>query len=310
MRKSWLPAALSLLLPVLAIAAGERKTVADKPKAAPKPAAKKVVRKLAGEPVELKTADGWTLAGVYLAPKETWNPVFILLHETGGRKENWHSLASVMVKEGIGYLAIDLRGHGGSQNPPPGVDGRWPKFRIDKEYNEWNNMVHDVEAAVAYLNQAGVKETQVSLGGADVGSSIALRYAAIHKEAPSLLMLSPSFNYREVLTVNAVRAYGKRPILMVVAGDDKKSMTETGILYQFARMAAGPDNAGMWPVDREHGTKILNVNPDIPGRIVEWMKNPQKAMQMPDPLSPNPGNGLPTDQELGTKPQDDGQTIR
>lgn len=240
---------------------------------------KRAAKVLPGMPVELKTQDGWNLAAQYLPAKEN-KPTFILLHETGRGKESWYYLAKAMARRGIGMIAVDLRGHGNSQNPPPGAEAHWRKFRAEKNLNDWISMVQDVDAAMAYLKDAGVPAQSIGLGGADVGSSIALRYAAIHKDIRGIFMLSPGLSYREVLTVNAMRLYGKRPILMIVGADDKRSMAETPILYQFAKNAAGPENAILLNVEREHGARMLLVNKGLITKVVEWMESPQQFIEM------------------------------
>ena len=203
--------AQALLL--VALAGPPARAAAVQPQAQPKASPRRPVRVLPGVDVELKTKDGWTLAARYSAPKDPALPVFILLHEVGGRKENWYFLARAMAKKGIGYLALDFRGHGGSQSPPPGQPEHWRKFPDPTR----------LHGAAEYLQSQKVEVSSIALGGADVGSSIALKWAAVHPAAPMVFLLSPGMSYHEVLTVNAMRVYNKRPILMVVGADDNHS---------------------------------------------------------------------------------------
>lgn len=268
--------------------------------AAPKVAKPRAPRALPGDPVELKTVDGWTLAARY-SPAQQNQYAFILLHGAGGRKEDWYLLAKAMARRGLGVFCLDLRGHGASQNPPPGQPANHRQFKANKDENQWADMIHDIEAAVAYLKDAKVAETSVALGGADVGSSVALKYAAVHPQVPMLFMLSPGMAYREVLTVNAMRAYAKRPVLMVVAADDHKSTPETAILYNFARISAGPDNVVKLDVEREHGAKMTTVNKGLITQILDWVENPVKPPELPEASSgtvPGGPDGLPTDEQL------------
>lgn len=248
-----------------------------KPKAkagAPAPAVKKAaVRTLPGSPVELQTKDGWTIQAMY-APAQPGQITVILLHQTGGRKEDWYLLARALAREGFGVMGIDLRGHGASTGAPAGQEAHWRKFRVSRSYSEYNNMLQEIEAAVEFLKQQSVDETTIALGGAAVGSSLAVRYAALHKVVPWVFMLSPGMTYSEVITVNALRAYGKRPILMVVGADDRNSMKQTPILFEFAKVAAGPENVTLITVDREHGARMLPRNKGLTARIVDWIKNP------------------------------------
>lgn len=233
----------------------------------------------------------------------------MLLHETGGRKENWYFLVKAMARRGLGALALDLRGHGGSQNPPAGQPAHWRKFPSPtKAYNEFNNMTLDVEAAVEYLQTQGVMPHHIAMGGADVGSSIALRYAAVHSQVPLLFMLSPGMSYREVLTVNAIRAYTKRPILLVAGADDNRSTRETAVLVEFAKRSAGPENTVLMPAEREHGTRMLMVNKDLIGKILDWVENPVEPPDLSTaapavPVDPDAVQPLPTDDDLGRAPE-------
>ena len=253
-------------------------------------AAKRRSPKLPGEAVTLKTQDGWTLAAQYY-PSQPNHLTFILLHGSGGRKEDWNPLARALILRGYGFLALDLRGHGGSQNPPPGGEAHWWDFKITKDYNEWMNMSQDVDAAIDALEKRGAPESAIGLGGAEVGGSIALRSAAVHKQIPMVFMLSPGVRYRELVTVNIIRLYyGKRPLLMVVGQDDKSTVTtETAILYQLARSSVGEENVQLMTVEHEHGTKMLTANPGLIDRIIDWMGGPQMLTpQSSNPATPNP----------------------
>lgn len=284
-------------------------TVALQAGAAAAPAPK---RELRGEAVEFQTKDGWTLSGVYLESREEDKLTFVLLHEAGGRKQNWYWLARSLARRGIGYLAVDLRGHGLSSAAPEGAESSYRKFRVTRDDNPWDRMRGDVEAAVQWLVGVGVPIESVALGGAEVGGSIALRYAALNPDVPMLFMLSPGMSYNEVLTVNAMRAYRDRPILLAVAEDDRRSATETPILYEFAKRSAGEENATILQAERGHGTRMLYYSRGLIPQILEWIDEPMKAPDIgvsSDALSGEEptgspeekkgfGNGLPSDEDL------------
>lgn len=251
--------------------------------AAPAGAAAKPVRPrrvFPGELIELTTRDGWTLKAKY-SPAREGQRSFILLHGTGGRKENWYRLARPLALRGYGVLALDLRGHGESTGAPPGRPAVWRKFLVNKEfegvkkYNEFINMSADIDAAVSFLIGQGVVAEQIGLIGADVGGSLALRYAALHPAVCMVAMLSPGLTYQEVTTVNAMRAYRQRPILLMYSEADKRSAKETPILYSFARMAAGESNVTLLTAPTEHGTKMLRG--ETIGRLVDWVVDPAQV---------------------------------
>lgn len=273
---------------------------------------KKKIRQLPGEEVQLQSRDGWTLTGTYKAA-EAGKPTAILLHGGSGRRQDWYPFAVQMAKRGMGYLAFDLRGHGQSQNAPEGQPAQWNKFVVSKAYNEWDNMREDIAAAVLFLSTRGVAQEGMPVGGADVGANIALKYAAVHPEVPFLFLLSPSLNYREVLTPNAMRAYKARPVLIVVAEDDKRFTTEARILFNFAKQSAGEDQAFLMETPRAHGTKMFAFDRELAGRILDWVADPAgyAAKQAgegeeageeeapPAEETPKPKEGeLPSDEEL------------
>lgn len=263
---------------------------------------KRPPRVLPGGDVELKTKDGWTLSARFLPPKDPLKPTLLLLHETGGRKENWYFLARALARNDYGVMAVDFRGHGGSQSPPAGQPSHWRKFPAPtKAYNEWNNLLLDVDAAVEYVGSQGVQLSSMVFGGADVGSSVALKYAAVHSQVPLLFMLSPGMRYREIPTVNAIRAYGKRPILLVVGADDNRSTRETAILFEFAKRVAGPENTQLLSAEREHGTRILVVNKGVVGKILDWIADPMLPL---DPqVSTETAPGAPAEPAAGAGPE-------
>ena len=255
---------------------------------------------VAGELVKFRTRDGWTISGKYW-PASDGEMTFILLHDQKGRHQDWRKLTVALARRGVGYLAFDLRGHGLSQTPPkPGQASDWRRFTATKAYNEWDNMREDAAAAVEVLKSRGVSDADIAFGGGDIGGSIALKYAAVHLEVPMIFLLSPGISYHDVTTVNAMRSYKDRPILMIVAEDDPKCAAETTILAQFARNSAGPDNVTLLRVPHRHGTLLLH-NKDTVENILAWIDNPVKSPGLESPAlgSTEPGSdGLPTEDQL------------
>jgi pimeloyl-ACP methyl ester carboxylesterase len=266
---------------------------APKPTAAPEPQPPAPVvkrsKELPGETVEFKTADGWTIAGQFQPPGKD-QLTFILLHESGGRRQNWYYLAKHMAVRGIGYLAVDLRGHGQSQKPPDGQPAEWRKFKVGKDYNEYDNMREDIAAAAAFLTENGIEPEVVALAGAAVGGSVALRYAALHPEIAQVCLLSPGMSHQSLPTVNALRAFKDRPILLVMGDDDRRTAAEAPILFEFAKRAVGPENVQLVRVPRGHGTRMLYYNKGLIDQVLDWMENP---IQPPD---------LTTELSTGTAP--------
>lgn len=246
---------------------------------APKPApakAKPSGPALPGEAAELKTVDGWGLKAMF-APAQPGKMTLLLLHGTGQRKEDWKRLAFPLTRAGYGVLAVDLRGHGESKVSPSGEELTWKKLRATRTANDYADMSRDAEAAVAWLAGQGVPEDSIGLIGAEVGGSVAIRYAAVHAKVPLVVMLSPGMAWQEVLTVNALRALKRpipTPVLMVYSEADKRSSKETPILYAFAKGAVGERHATLITVPQERGTRMFKAQRPLVGQVIDWLGNP------------------------------------
>lgn len=290
--------------------------------AAPVPAPKKAAGpSLPGEPVELKTVDGWALKAMF-APSVPGKMTLLLLHGTGQRKEDWKRLAFPLTRAGYGVLAVDLRGHGESRVSPSGEELTWKKLRATPTANDFADMSRDAEAAVGWLAGQGVPEDSIGLIGSEVGGSIAIRYAATHQKVPLVVMLSPGMRWQEVLTPNALRALRRpipTPVLMIYSEADKRTAKEVPILHSFAKFAVGERHATLITVPQERGTRMLSAQRFLVGRILDWLGNPiapETPVLSIDPAKqPSMLNGSPMDDkslidDTGTKPpvllEDDG----
>jgi pimeloyl-ACP methyl ester carboxylesterase len=65
--------------------------------------------------LQATTADGVTLRGEIVRGDDTW---VVLLHDAGGDLDDWRPIRAGLARRGWTVLALDLRGHGGS-------DGEW-----------------------------------------------------------------------------------------------------------------------------------------------------------------------------------------
>lgn len=96
----------------------------------------------------------------------------VVLHGAGSRKENHHDFARAAAATGIAALAVDLRGHGGSDGP---MDGR---------------AIADVAALAQTLRaQAGV--AAVALRGSSMGGYLAI-VAADASDAAAVVAICPA----------------------------------------------------------------------------------------------------------------------
>ena len=112
------------------------------------------------EEVNLKTADGDTLAAWYREPEN--GAAIILLHGAGGSRENMKGHAEMLAENGYGVLSVDLRGHGESE-------GRTNRVG-------WQGTA-DVEAAVEFLRERDGVE-RIGAIGSSMGGEVLLGASA------------------------------------------------------------------------------------------------------------------------------------
>lgn len=252
---------------------------APAPGAAPAAPVAPKARRLPGDPLELHAVDGWTLRATWMKARPG-KATLVLLPGTGQHKEEWRLLARALAKDGYGYAAVDPRGHGESRTTPSGETIIYKKLRAGNaakgQPNDYEDMVRDVEAAVAALAGQGVPEETIGVAGAEVGGSVAVKFAAVHPKVPFVIVLSPGLAWQEIPLVNAVRAFKGRstPLLMVHSEADKRSSKETPLLYAFAKNAVGEKNVTLFVVPEERGTRMLSKNKDLPARVVAWLADP------------------------------------
>jgi alpha-beta hydrolase superfamily lysophospholipase len=267
-----------LLAAALAAAAAPAPSPAPTPASAPEVSSIPRAQALPGTELEFKSVDGWDLHAVWKAAEEG-KSTLVLLAGTGQRKEEWKPFARALAKAGYGYAALDMRGHGESRTMPSGEVITYKKLRATKGANDYEDMTRDVEALVASLTGQGVIEESIGVLGAEVGGSIAVKYAAVHSKVPFVIMLSPGLAWQEIPLVNAVRAFKGRatPILMVHSEADKRSAKETPLLYAFAKNSVGENNTTLIVVPDERGTRMLRKNKDLTGLILTWLADPHPS---------------------------------
>jgi hypothetical protein len=93
--------------------------------------------------VAIRTDDGVSLAATWYEPGAR-APAVILVHMLHKNRRDWDAVATSLASQGIGALAIDLRGHGESSGSIPEGD------TVD-----YSVLLRDVIAARHYLSSRG-----------------------------------------------------------------------------------------------------------------------------------------------------------
>jgi dienelactone hydrolase len=208
--------------------------------------------------VTFRTEDGVTLTATWHEPSHRPAPAVILVHMLNGSRRDWEGVASRLAADGIGALAIDLRGHGDSQRVP-----------MPEAPPEFTAMAADVEAARRYLgSRPDVQASRIGIAGASLGANLAALVAGADPLVKSLALLSPSLDYRGVRIEAAVRKYGARPLLLVSSDDDAYA----GRTVKDLQKAGSGTRETIRLSAAGHGTHMLARDPDLGRTLVEWFR--------------------------------------
>ena len=104
------------------------------------------------KPLLIRTQDEWNIAAFYRPAAEPEQKTVLLLHDIGKDHTAFAAFAEKIAEKGMGYLALDFRGHGGSTKygsaQEPVLYNSFAKEGVDNDYNK---MTRDVDAAMEYL---------------------------------------------------------------------------------------------------------------------------------------------------------------
>ena len=236
----------------------------------------------AEEVVSLTTQDGWILSALYQSAQEN-NRTVVLLHDLGKNKEQFSTFKSVLAKEGFGYLALDLRGHGQSTN-----QGDYRKFAREGVDNQFNKMTRDVDAALTFLDKKRIPSSNIAVLGSGLGANVAAKSMTFWPDTPLLALISPTTNNRAVLSIPAMRLY-KGNSLIAAGAADKKMFLEASVLRNVAFLTAGEGNVTFLTAYDLTSHEMLDKYL-IPS-LLQWLKTPQKPELLPDePENPSDEN--------------------
>ena len=213
----------------------------------------------AAQRVSLHTEDGVTLAATWYEPSGRAGPALILVHMLHRSRRDWDGLAQRLASDGIGALAIDLRGHGESSGSAGGADPAQPDYA---------SMVLDIRAARRYLMQrSDVQPSRIGIVGASLGANLAALGAGADTSIASLALLSPSLDYRG-LRIEAVLKKFARPVLLVASDEDAYAARSARELQK----GGGGVREVLLLKQAGHGSTMLSRDPGLAGALVDWFR--------------------------------------
>jgi dienelactone hydrolase len=215
-------------------------------------------RAIAGsQKVTIRTDDGLSLAATWYEPA-TRAPAVILVHMLHKSRRDWEAVATHLAAEGIGALALDLRGHGESSGTAP-----------EGEPADYSVLVRDVTAARHYLSsRSDVQPSRIGIAGASIGANLAVLVAAADPAIASIALLSPSSDYRGLRIDAPMKKYATRPALLIASDEDAYACRSVKDLQKAGtgtRQVLILNHAG-------HGTVMLGRDPDLAQTLVDWFR--------------------------------------
>lgn len=170
----------------------------------------------------------------------------VLGHMRPGDKEGWVGLAEALQGAGYSVLTYNNRGYGNSEGPIE-------PFALDT----------DAGRAIQFAYDNGARS--VVLGGASMNGANTMKLASVF-EFPAVIVLSGVPTFPSAIDAVGALYEVDEPILFVAAEDDPRAVSD---LDDFLDRASGAD----WIVLERggHGTDMLAADPDLAGRIVDWL---------------------------------------
>ena len=219
--------------------------------------------------IEIQSRDEVILAGTLVLP-ESANvknrvPMVVLLHSLGSNKEAYSQLALDLKNMNIASLSIDSRGHGQSVTKLNGKKSYWQNYsnKIFQKYPD------DITEFLDYINEHYVAIDTARLGflGADVNANAAAIAASKSKyNIKTLVLVSPSLEFKGLQMSSALVKYGNKPITIIVTQNDKYHYQNARELEKYAQ---GQVNFITTKVGGT-GDSIIKLNPYLNKVIADW----------------------------------------
>lgn len=200
-----------------------------------------------GQDVEIEGSDGRTLYGTYFDPGGD-APAVLLLHQLYTNRSSWTPLIYPLVEAGFKVLAVDLRGYGQTRGAI-----NWEAAEADNLL--WGDWLR---------TQPGV--SRVLTVGSSMGSNLALNACASIEGCGGAVALSPSLNYFDVVTEDAL-AVGF-PVLIVYAENDRYPKADVPGMLE---LGAGHTESLVYP-GRTHGVDLFDAHDDLIPTLVTWLQ--------------------------------------
>ena len=224
--------------------------------------------------MRLMTADDVGIAGAFYPASTTNAPAVLLLHGFGQNRDEWSAFAPLLQRNGFAVLAIDLRGHGGSNRR---VTRMGPQLVDINNFTarDYPTMMLDVNAAVDWLaEQPELNRQRLAIIGAGAGANLALRYAVVNDELAGLVLLSPGMNYRGLRADDAITKIGQVPLRIIVSREDNFAFESSTRLIEIRKEEGrATDKDLLVCTGNLFGTELIKGVKELPLHIIPWLRH-------------------------------------
>ena len=153
-------------------------------------------------------------------------------------KMNLRRFSGKLADNGIGYLALDLRGHGASVNL-----GLYEDFAKEGVDNDYNKMTRDVDAA--FFERKERAGRKYCFGGRGYGGPMwRPKRPVCGRPSAGVALITPVTNFRDVLTIPPCASI-KAMCLSPPRQNDKKTFLEASLLRNVAFFKLGRGQSGV-----------------------------------------------------------------
>ena len=249
----------------------------------------------ASQTVRFKTADGVGIVGTYYPTGQPHSPAVLLIHSILRDRGVWTEFATLLQRNGIAALAIDLRGHGESTTKMT-AEGPIKIETRDLTGQDYQDMQLDLEAANDWLEaRPEINGQRIGLVAESFGANIALRYAAINEDLAAVALFSPGINYRGVRTDDVIGQVGHIPFHLFVSQYDAFAFESAKRLIEIRQEAGIEEATNQVTVctGSLHGTEMLKGVRNLPQILLAWLKLhlagvPSAPAEVPATATPPP----------------------
>jgi dienelactone hydrolase len=211
-----------------------------------------VVADAAARTVTIRAASGRTFDASLNEASQRPAPAVVLVGMLGKSRDDWQAIAQRFADARVTTLAIDLPGSVVPEDP--------------KVLSAWSD---DVRAAVTYLvGRPETKPGAIGILGASLGASLAAVAAGAEPVVRSLVLVSPTAEYRGLRLEGPMRQYGARPAYLLASQLDTYSART---VRDLAKNPPGIRETQLSDTSA-HGTVLLAREPDLVRLIIEWFQ--------------------------------------